>query len=84
MMSVVYLDLFQSYIALISEMIKPFPIYLFIVCFIMQIINGICLFSRVILLIFGCFLMGTRLSYCYIFSWFSILLFHWMEVLNFM
>ena len=64
MMSVVYLDLFQSYIALISEMIKPFPIYLFIVCFIMQIINGICLFSRVILLILDAFLWvpGCRIA----------------------
>lgn len=42
MMSVVYLDLFQSYIALISEKIKCFPIYLFTVYFIMQIINGVC------------------------------------------
>lgn len=40
--SVVYLDLFQSYIALISEKIKCFPIYLFTVYFIMQIINGVC------------------------------------------
>lgn len=62
-MSVVYLDLFQSYIALISEMIKRLPICLFIVCFIMQIINGVCLFSRVILLIFGClWVSGCRIA----------------------
>ena len=88
-MSVVYLDLFQSYIALISEKIKCFPICLFTVYFIMQIINGkidngVCLFSWVILLIFRSFLMGISLLYCYIFSWFSILFFHCMEFLNFM